>query len=220
MIRVARCETEEYGFSQAKNDFMPSRYDMDLAFLNETARKTAFEKWKSRAKKVNPPAPKAEDPKHQVEPKKEMKAPPLVEPRKNVGKLPKLPGKAPVFGFVTKVDKTAETFNFFLLYDEIVNTEKIVEDEKGVVKKKTNDSVMTSRNEEKTDRPLKGSIVSTGEGKIIPLKQAMEELPGKLVIFCDDFEGLHPTYRKMLAKDTWIIEIEKPKGLRGENPAK
>lgn len=77
---------------------------------------------------------------------------------------------------------------------------------------------MTSRDEEKTNRPLKGSVVSTGDGKIIPMKQAMEELPGKLVIFCDDFDGLHPTYRKMLAKDTWIIEIEKPKGLRVESP--
>ncbi|MSR49722.1 MAG: hypothetical protein CK551_07750 [Planctomycetaceae bacterium] len=61
------------------------------------------------------------------------------------------------------------------------------------------------------DRPLKDGIVSTGDGKIIPLKQAMEELPGNLVIICHDLEGLHPTYRKMLSKDTWIIEIEKPK---------
>jgi hypothetical protein len=132
------------------------------------------------------------------------------------GKLPKLPGKAPDFAIVTKEDKTAETFNFFLLFDEIVNTEKIVEDEKGSIKKQTTNRVMTSLYEEKTDRPLKGSIVSTGEGKIIPLNQAMEQLPGKLVIICDDFEGLHPTYRKMLAKDTWILEIEKPKGLRKE----
>ena len=73
---------------------------------------------------------------------------------------------------------------------------------------------MTRLYEKKTDRPLKGTIVSTSEGKIIPLKQAMEQLTGKLVIIYDDFEGLHPTYRKMLAKDTWILEIEKPKGLR------
>lgn len=66
------------------------------------------------------------------------------------------------------------------------------------------------------DRPLKDGIVSTVDGKIIPLNQAMEELPDKFVIICDDFEGLHPTYRKILAKDTWIIKIEKPKGLRKE----
>ena len=93
---------------------MPSRYDMDLAFLNESARKTAFEKWKSRAKKANPPAPKTEEPGQQAEPKKDKKAP-LVKPQKEVGKLPKLPSKAPVFGMVTKVDKSSETFNFFLL---------------------------------------------------------------------------------------------------------
>ena len=116
----------------------------------------------------------------------------------------------------TKVDKTAETFNFFLLFDEIVNTETVVEDEKGIIKKRTADRMLTSLYEKKTDRPLKDGIVSTGEGKTIPLKQAMEQLPGKLVIICDDFEGLHPNYRKMLAKDTWIIEIEKPKGLRKE----
>jgi len=63
---------------------------------------------------------------------------------------------------------------------------------------------------------LKGSIVSTGEGMIIPLMQAMEQLPGKLVIICDDFEGLHPTYHKMLAKDTWILEVEKSKDLLKE----
>ena len=134
------------------------------------------------------------------------------------GKLPKLPGKAPVFGIVTRVDTATETFNFFLLFDEIVNTEKVVEDDKGVVKKRTADRVMTSRDEEKMGRPLKGCVISTGEGKVIPRKLAMAELPGKLVIFCDDFDGLHPTYRKMLAKDTWIIEIEKPKGLRVESP--
>lgn len=50
------------------------------------------------------------------------------------GKLPRLPGKAPVFAVVTKVDAATETFSFFLLFDEIVNTDKIVEDEKGVVK--------------------------------------------------------------------------------------
>ncbi len=76
--------------------------------------------------------------------------------------------------------------------------------------------VMTILYEKKTDRPLKGTIVSTGEGKIIPLKQVMEELPGKLVFICDDFKGLHSTYRKMLAKDTWILESKKPKGLRKE----
>ncbi len=132
------------------------------------------------------------------------------------GKLPQLPGKAPVFCIVTKVDKSSETFNFFLLFDEIVNTEKIVEDEKGLVKKRTSDRVMTSRDEEKAGRPLKGLIVSTGDGRVIPRKQAMDELPGKLVIYCEDFDGLHPTYRKMLAKDTWIIEVEKPNGLRKE----
>jgi len=47
-----------------------------------------------------------------------------------------LPGKAPVFAFVTKVDKGSETINYFLLFDEIVNTERIVEDEKGAVKKR------------------------------------------------------------------------------------
>ena len=65
-------------------------------------------------------------------------------------------------------------------------------------------------------RPLKDGVVSTLDGKIIPLNQAMEQLPGKLVIICDNFKGLHPTYRKILAKDTWIIEIEKPKGLQKE----
>lgn len=136
------------------------------------------------------------------------------EPPQPSGKLPPLPGKAPVFAVVTKVDEKAGTFNFFLLYDEVVNTEKIITDGSGKTLKKTSDSVMTSRNEEKADRPLKGSVVSTGDGQIIPMKQAMKELPGKLVIFCDDFDGLHPTFRKMLAKDTWIIEIEKPGGLR------
>jgi hypothetical protein len=137
------------------------------------------------------------------------------EPPKKA-KLPLLPGKAPVFAIVTKVDMASETFNFFLLFDEIVNTEKTVEDEQGIVTKRTTDRVMTSRDEEKCGRPLKGTVISTGEGKIIPRKQAMAELPGKLVMFCDDFEGLHPTYRKMLAKDTWIIEVEKPSGLRKE----
>jgi len=33
-----------------------------------------------------------------------------------------LPGKVLIFAIVTKLDKTAETFNFFLLFDEIVNT--------------------------------------------------------------------------------------------------
>jgi len=131
--------------------------------------------------------------------------------------LPELPGKAPVFAIITKVDTTAETFNFFLLFDEIVNTETVVEDDQGVVKKRTADRVMTSRYEEKTDRPLKGSVVSTGEGQIIPRQQAMEELPGKLVMLCDDFDGLHPIYRRMLAKDTWTVEIEKPNGLRVES---
>ena len=133
-------------------------------------------------------------------------------------KLPTLPGKAPVFALVSKVNKGSETMNFFLLFDEIVNTEKIVEDENGIVKKRTADRVMTGLYQEKMERSIKGSVVSTGEGKIIPRKQAMEELPGKLVIICDDFEGLHPTYRKMLAKETWILEIEKPKGLRVESP--
>ena len=133
------------------------------------------------------------------------------------GKLPKLPGKAPVFCIVTKVDKSSETFNFFLLFDEVVNTEKIIEDENGIVKKRTSGRVMTSRDNEKTGRPLKGLVVSTGDGRVIPRKQAMDEMPGKLVIFCEDFDGLHPTYRKMLAKDTWIIEVEKPRGLRKED---
>lgn len=65
-------------------------------------------------------------------------------------------------------------------------------------------------------RPLKDGIVSTVNGKIIPLNQAMEQLPCKFMIICDNFKGLHPTYRKILAKDTWIIEVEKPKGLRKE----
>ncbi len=113
-----------------------------------------------------------------------------------------------------KVDEKAGTFNYFLLYDEVVNTEKIITDGSGKMVKKTSDSVMTSRNEEKADRPLMGVIISTGDGQIMPMKQALKEFSGKLVIFCDDFDGLHPTYRKMLAKDTWIIEIEKPGGLR------
>lgn len=143
------------------------------------------------------------------------------EPPQPSGKLPPIPGKAPVFAIVTKVDEKAGTFNYFLLYDEVVNTERVVTDGSGKTVKKTSDSVMTSRNEEKADRPLKGSVVSTGDGQIIPMKQALKELAGKLVIFCDDFDGLHPTYRKMLAKDTWIIEIEKPGGLRqAEKPEK
>ncbi len=139
------------------------------------------------------------------------------EPPKKA-KLPLLPGKAPVFAIVTTVDVASETFSFFLLFDEIVNTEKTVEDEHGIVKKRTTDRIMTSRDEEKSGRPLQGTVISTGAGKMIPRQQAMAELPGKLVMFCDDFEGLHPTYRKMLAKDTWIIEIEKPEGLRVESP--
>ena len=69
----------------------------------------------------------------------------------DAGKLPLLPGKAPVFCIVTKVDTASETYSYFLL--------------------------------------------------------------------CDDFEGLHPVYREMLAQDTWIIEVEKPKGLRVEGPS-
>jgi len=65
------------------------------------------------------------------------------------GKLPNLPGKAPVFAIVTKIDKTAETFNFFQLFDEIVNTEAVVENDRGVIKKRTADRVMTSLYEEK-----------------------------------------------------------------------
>ena len=37
-----------------------------------------------------------------------------------------LPGKAPVFAIITKVSESAGTFNYFLLYDEVVNTEKII----------------------------------------------------------------------------------------------
>ena len=69
----------------------------------------------------------------------------------DAGKLPLLPGKAPVFCIVTKVDTASETYSYFLL--------------------------------------------------------------------CDDFEGLHPVYREMLAQDTSIIEVEKPKGLRVEGPS-
>jgi hypothetical protein len=42
----------------------------------------------------------------------------------------------------------------------------------------------------------------------------MDDLLRKLLIICDDFKGLHSTYRKMLAKDTWILEVEKSKDLR------
>ena len=133
---------------------------------------------------------------------------------KTSGKLPPLPGKAPVFARITKVDPEKGTFNFILLFDEIVNTETIVTDGQGKTLKQSSNRVMTSRVEEKTDRPLKGSIVSTGEGLIILMNQAQEKLAGKLVIMCDDFDGLHPVYREMLAKDTWVIESEKSGGLR------
>jgi hypothetical protein len=64
--------------------------------------------------------------------------------------------------------------------------------------------------------PLPGkALVFARITKVDPEK---EELVGKIVIMCDDFEGLHPVFRKMLAKDTWIIEIEKPHGLRVESP--
>jgi len=140
------------------------------------------------------------------------------EPAKTSETLPPLPGKAPVFARITKVDSEKGTFDFLLLFDEIVNTETIVIDGQGKTFKQTSDRVMTSGVIEKTDRPLKGSIVSTGEGRIIPMNQAQKELASKIVIMCDDFEGLHPVFRKMLAKETWIIEVEKPHGLRGESP--
>ena len=212
MIRIDGKDPTDYGFSNRTADTRPSRYDMDQGFFLERQRADAMEKWRQRAAKMIPAAPK------QPEPKQDPKPSALVEQPTDAGKLPLLPGKAPVFAIVTKVDMASETFNFFLLFDEIANTEQTVEDEKGVVKKRTTDRVMTSRNEQKTGRPLKGTVISTGEGKIIPRKQAMDELPGKLVLFCDDFDGLHPTYRKMLAKDTWIIEVEKPNGLRVESP--
>jgi hypothetical protein len=141
------------------------------------------------------------------------------EPKAAPGKLPPLPGKAPVFAVVTRVNPSAGTFDFFLLFDEIVNTERFHLDDKGNTKKVSSDRVMTSRDEEKTNRPLKGSVVSTGDGRMIPMSEAMKGLPGKIVIFCDDFDGLHPAYRKMLAKDVWIIEIEKPGGLRKAEPS-
>ena len=140
------------------------------------------------------------------------------EPAKTSGTLTPLPGKAPVFARITKVDSEKGTFDFLLLFDEIVNTETIVIDGQGKTFKQTSDRVMTSGVIEKTDRPLKGSVVSTGEGRIIPMNQAQKELASKIVIMCDDFEGLHPVFRKMLAKETWIIEIEKPHGLRVESP--
>ena len=207
MIRIAGDEPTDYGFSNRTADAQPSRYNLDFGFFPENDRNKAVEKWEARTKKFK-----------QAEPKKDLNGPLTLEGTKDVSPLPQLSGKAPVFAIVTKVDTATETFNFFLLFDEIVNTEMTVEDEKGVVKKRTTNRVMTSRNEEKTGRPLKGSIVSTGDGKIIPMKQATAKLPGKMVLFCEDFDGLHPTYRKMLAKDTWIIEMEKPKGLRGESP--
>ena len=82
------------------------------------------------------------------------------EPSKTSGKLPPLPGKAPVFARITKVDPEKGTFNFILLFDEIVNTETIVTDVEGNTLKQSSDRVMTSRVEEKTDSPLKSSIVS------------------------------------------------------------
>ena len=50
------------------------------------------------------------------------------EPAKISGTLPPLPGKAPVFARITKVDSEKGTFDFLLLFDEIVNTETIVID--------------------------------------------------------------------------------------------
>ncbi len=129
-------------------------------------------------------------------------------------KLPPLPGKAPVFALITKVDELEETFSYILLYDEVINTEKFVVDADGRTVRKTADSVMTNRFDERADRSFKASIVSTGDGRIIPREMVWKEMTGKIVIFCDDFDGLHPAYRKLLADETWIVEIEKPKGLR------
>ncbi|MCY2967366.1 MAG: hypothetical protein NT069_27650 [Planctomycetota bacterium] len=129
-------------------------------------------------------------------------------------KLPPLPGKAPVFALITKVDASQETFNFILLYDELINSEKVVVDASGRVVKKSSDSVMTNRFEEQADRSFKGTVISTGDGRIIPRERVWKELAGKIVIFCDDFDGLHPVYRKLLADDAWIVEIEKQGGLR------
>ncbi len=129
------------------------------------------------------------------------------------------PGKAPVYARVTKVDAAAGTFDYVLLYDEVVNTERLVVDDKGKTIEKKSDSVMTSRPIVRSDRSLKGSIVSTGHGKVVPGAEALKALPGKLVLFCDDFDGLDPQYRKLLAEDAWVIEVEKPNGLRRAEPS-
>jgi hypothetical protein len=132
-------------------------------------------------------------------------------------KLPKLPGKAPVFAVITQVNEAEETFGYILLYDEVINTKTRVVDNTGKTLEQSSDSVMTNRFEEQVDRSFRGTVVSTGAGEMIPAERVWRELAGKIVIFCDDFDGLHPVFRRMLADDTWIIEPKKPQGLRKDD---
>jgi len=191
LVRKSGEKLADYGFKYPNDGLMPTNPGIDFVFRDDEARQKALAKWKSRVVKVA-----------------------TTEGSQPSRALPPLPGKAPVFAIITKVDESAGTINYFLLYDEVVITEKFFTDVGGKTSKTTSDRVMTSLVEEKVDRPLKGSVVSTGDGQVIPTVQALKLLPGKLVLFCDDFEGLHPTYRKMLAKDTLILEVEKPRGLR------
>jgi len=91
-------------------------------------------------------------------------------------------------------------------------------DDKGKTTEKKSDSVMTGREIVRSGRPLKGLVVSTGDGKIVPMGDAVKALMGKTVLFCDDFDGLHPNFRKLLARDAWVLEVEKPRGLRTADP--
>ena len=191
LVRKSGGKLADYGFKYPNDGLMPTNPGIDFVFRDDETRQKALAKWKSRVVKVT-----------------------TREGSQPLRTLPPLPGKAPVFAIITKVDESAGTINYFLLYDEVVITEKFFSDVGGKTSKTTSDRVMTSLVEEKVDRPLNGSVVSTGDGQIIPTGQALKLLPGKLVLFCDDFEGLHPTYRKMLAKDTLILEVEKPRGLR------
>jgi len=127
--------------------------------------------------------------------------------------------KAPVYARVTKVDAAAGTFDYILLYDDVVNTERLVVDDKGKTIEKKSDSVMTGREIVRSGRPLKGLVVSTGDGKVVPMDDAVKTLPGKTVLFCDDFNGLDSNFRKLLAKDAWILKVEKPRWLRAADPS-
>ena len=171
MIRIAGDDPNDYGFAKRTEETQPSRYDMDLAFRDEPARKDAFEKWQKRATKMISAATKQSDP------KQDSNVSALVEQPKDAGKLPLLPGKAPVFARITKVDPEKCMFDFILLFDEIVNTETIVTDGQGKTLKQSSDRVMTSRIDEKTDRPLRGSIASTGDGQIIPNQNLLKNSP-------------------------------------------